>query len=66
MGIILRTSPRSYAESKCLDVVSAVDEELATPHSYLVNVRMILAEMCKKKMDAMKDRERTSTMNGSL
>jgi len=26
---------------------------------------MIFAEMCKKKMDAMKERERTSTMNGS-
>jgi hypothetical protein len=27
---------------------------------------MILAEMCRKKMDAMKERERTRTINGSL
>lgn len=34
--------------------------------AYLVNARIIFAEMCRKKMEAMKERERTRTMNGSL
>jgi len=33
---------------------------------YCANARIIFAEMCKKKTDAMKERERTRTMNGSL
>lgn len=33
---------------------------------YFENARMILAEMCRKKMEAMKESERTRTMNGSL
>ena len=33
---------------------------------YFVNARMTLAEMWRKKMDAMKERESTRTMNGSL
>lgn len=33
---------------------------------YLENARIILAEMCRKKMEAMKERDRTRTMNGSL
>jgi len=31
-----------------------------------VNARMTFAEMCRKKMEAMNDKERTRTMNGSL
>jgi len=39
---------------------------MTTPvDNHFVNTRMILAEMWRKKMDAMKDRERTRTMNGS-
>lgn len=37
-----------------------------TKRTYLVKARMILADMCRKKMEAMKERERTSTMKGSL
>lgn len=33
---------------------------------YLANARITLAEICKKKMEAMKERERTRTMKGSL
>lgn len=33
---------------------------------YLVNARIILAEMWRKNIDAMKERERTRTMKGSL
>ena len=33
---------------------------------YLENARMILAAMWRKKMEAMKESERTRTMNGSL
>jgi len=33
---------------------------------YLVKARMILAEMWRKKMDAMKESERTRTIKGSL
>jgi len=33
---------------------------------YLVNERIILAEMWRKKMEAMKESDRTMTMNGSL
>ena len=33
---------------------------------YLVKARITLAEMWRKKMEAMKERERTRTMNGSL
>lgn len=33
---------------------------------YLVNARMIFAEMWRKKIEAMKERERTRTMKGSL
>jgi hypothetical protein len=32
----------------------------------LANARIIFAEMCRKKIDAMKERERTRTINGSL
>jgi len=32
---------------------------------YLVKARMILAEMWRKNMDAMNERERTRTMKGS-
>ena len=38
----------------------------ATERSYFVNARMILAEMWRKKIDAMKERESTRTINGSL
>lgn len=34
--------------------------------AYLVKARMILADIWRKKMDAMKERERTRTMKGSL
>jgi hypothetical protein len=33
---------------------------------HFVNTRIIFAEMWRKKMEAMKDNERTRTMNGSL
>jgi len=33
---------------------------------YLVKARMTLAEIWRKNMDAMKESERTRTMNGSL
>ena len=33
---------------------------------YFVNARMTFAEMCRKKMDAINDKESTRTMNGSL
>ena len=39
---------------------------LCTTTAYFVKLLIILAEMCKKKMDAMKESERTRTMNGSL
>jgi len=32
---------------------------------YFVNARMILADICRKKIDAMKDSDSTRTMNGS-
>ena len=34
--------------------------------AYFVNALISLAEMWRKKMDAMKERERTRTMKGSL
>jgi len=34
--------------------------------NYFVKARIILAEIWRKKMDAMKERERTKTMKGSL
>ena len=34
--------------------------------NYFVRLRIIFAEMCRKKMEAMNDRERTITTNGSL
>ena len=34
--------------------------------AYFVNALISLAEMWRKKMEAMKDRDRTRTMNGSL
>lgn len=33
---------------------------------YFVNARITLAEMCRKKMEAMNDSDRTRTMKGSL
>jgi hypothetical protein len=33
---------------------------------YLLNERMILAEMCRKNIEPMKERERIRTTNGSL
>lgn len=33
---------------------------------YLVNARMTLAEMCRKKMEPMKDSDRTRTIKGSI
>lgn len=39
---------------------------LQTKRGYLVKARMILADMWRKKIEAMKERERTSTMKGSL
>jgi len=32
---------------------------------YFVKARMTFAEICRKKMDAMKERDRTRTMKGS-
>ena len=37
-----------------------------TGSHYFVKARMILAEIWRKKMEAMKERERTRTMKGSL
>ena len=34
--------------------------------AYLVKLLMILAEMCRKKMEAMNESDSTRTMNGSL
>lgn len=33
---------------------------------YFVKARMTLAEICRKKIEPMKDKDRTSTMKGSL
>lgn len=34
--------------------------------AYLVKLLIILAEMCRKKMEAMNESDSTRTMNGSL
>lgn len=40
--------------------------QLCATRTYFVKLLIILAEMCKKKMEAMNESERTRTMNGSL
>ena len=47
-----------------INVVSIQTRRDAT--AYFVKLLMILAEMCKKKMEAMKESDSTRTMNGSL
>ena len=50
-----------------LSVVSIPKQlQLCTSRAYFVKLLMILAEMCRKKMEAMKESDRTRTMNGSL
>ena len=54
--------PRS--QDQALNVITPMGKDGGD--GYLVNARMTFAEMCRKKMDAMNDKESTRTMNGSL
>jgi len=40
--------------------------QLCVARAYFVKLLIILAEMCRKKMEAINESERTRTMNGSL
>jgi len=54
---------QSYNELSLVSVPAKV--QLCTTTAYFVKLLIILAEMCRKKMEAMKESERTRTMNGS-
>jgi len=53
-----------YNELSVVSIPTKV--RLCTATAYFVKLLIILAEMCRKKMEAMKESERTRTMNGSL
>jgi len=55
---------RFYNELSVVSIPTNV--QLCTVTAYFVKLLIILAEMCRKKMEAMKESERTRTMNGSL
>jgi hypothetical protein len=61
--------PKSIGQSRYFGTSSPAR---STPYhrptlpAYFENARMIFAEICKKKIDAMKESESTSTINGSL
>jgi len=40
-------------------------QRLCTATAYFVKLLIILAEMCRKKMEAIKESDSTRTMNGS-
>ena len=47
-----------------MPAIQKLDDEVSL--AYFENDLMIRAEMWRKKIEAMKERERTRTMNGSL
>lgn len=49
-----------------LSVVSISTGCSPAARAHFVKLLIILAEMCRKKMEAMKESDRTRTMNGSL
>ena len=54
-----------YNELSVVSISTSV-QLCTSAKAYFVKLLMILAEMCRKKMEAMKESERTRTMNGSL
>lgn len=60
---LLFVFPYSRSQSYSLPVLV---HSLIHTDIYFVNARTILAAMCRKKMEAMNDSERTTTTNGSL
>ena len=54
-----------YNEISVVSIPTTV-RQLSTTAAYFVKLLIILAEMCRKKMEAMKESERTRTINGSL
>jgi len=49
-----------------ISVVSIpIKTQLCTATAYFVKLLIILAEMCRKKIEAMKESDNTRTMNGS-
>ena len=54
-----------YNEISAVSIPTEV-QQLCTARAYFVKLLMILAEMCRKKMEAIKESDRTRTMNGSL
>ena len=58
-------SMQFYSEI-CLVSVPIKAQQPCTAAAYFVKLLIILAEMCRKKMEAIKESDRTRTMNGSL
>ena len=54
-----------YNEIRVVSIPTKV-RQLCTTRAYFVKLLIIFAEMCRKKMEAIKESERTRTMNGSL
>lgn len=54
-----------YNEIRVVSIPTKV-QQLCTTRVYFVKLLIIFAEMCRKKMEAIKESERTRTMNGSL
>ena len=58
-------SVQFYNETNVVSVPRKM-QHLHPARAYFVKLLIILAEMCRKKMEAMKESDRTRTMNGSL
>ena len=58
-------SMQFYNEIGLVSVPTKVRQP-CTASAYFVKLLIILAEMCRKKMEAIKESDRTRTMNGSL
>ena len=58
-------SMQFYNEISLVSVPTKVQQP-CTASAYFVKLLIILAEMCRKKMEAIKESDRTRTMNGSL
>jgi hypothetical protein len=63
-NVTLHTNLRICSLARLIEIEVPIKKHDQALH--LVKARMILAEMCRKKMEAMNDSERTKTMNGSL
>lgn len=55
---------QSYNEISVVSILTKA--QLCTATAYFVKLLIILAEMCRKKIEAMKESDSTRTMNGSL